>query len=136
MRCRSSPSDATADIGDAGGGVEADRGAIIGNLSARVGSISDNKLGGWWSYRMSKAALNMATVNMALELKRTSSVEGALANFTKMERLSGENQYRCVGCADLVDASKRLQVCRRHSPAAPQPRPPCAAAPPGARKRP
>lgn len=46
------------------------RGAIIGNLSARVGSISDNKLGGWWSYRMSKAALNMATVNMALELKR------------------------------------------------------------------
>lgn len=46
------------------------RGAIIGNLSARVGSISDNKLGGWWSYRMSKAALNMATVNMAHELKR------------------------------------------------------------------
>lgn len=46
------------------------RGAIVGNLSARVGSISDNRLGGWWSYRMSKAALNMATVNMALELKR------------------------------------------------------------------
>ena len=46
------------------------RGAIIGNLSARVGSISDNRLGGWWSYRMSKAALNMATVNTAHELKR------------------------------------------------------------------
>merc|ERR1719453_679082 len=46
------------------------RGAIVANLSARVGSISDNRLGGWWSYRMSKAALNMATVNMANELKR------------------------------------------------------------------
>lgn len=46
------------------------RGAIVANLSARVGSISDNRLGGWWAYRMSKAALNMATVNMALELRR------------------------------------------------------------------
>ena len=36
----------------------------------RVGSISDNRMGGWWAYRMSKAALNMATVNMAHELKR------------------------------------------------------------------
>ena len=46
------------------------RGAVVANLSARVGSISDNRLGGWWAYRMSKAALNMATVNMALELRR------------------------------------------------------------------
>lgn len=41
------------------------KGAVIGNLSARVGSIGDNRLGGWWSYRMSKAALNQATRNMA-----------------------------------------------------------------------
>merc|ERR1719482_380017 len=46
------------------------RRAVVSNLSARVGSISDNGLGGWWSYRMSKAALNMATVNMANELRR------------------------------------------------------------------
>ena len=46
------------------------RGAIVANLSARVGSIGDNRLGGWWSYRMSKAALNMATMNMANELRR------------------------------------------------------------------
>jgi len=45
---------------------------IVGNLSARVGSTSDNRLGGWWGYRMSKAALNMATRNMALELRRKS----------------------------------------------------------------
>lgn len=44
--------------------------SVIANLSARVGSISDNQLGGWYSYRMSKAALNQATKTMALELKR------------------------------------------------------------------
>lgn len=40
-------------------------------LSARVGSISDNKLGGWYSYRSSKAALNMLLKSAAIELKRT-----------------------------------------------------------------
>ncbi len=47
--------------------------AIVANLSARVGSISDNGLGGWYSYRMSKSALNQATRTMALELKRHSA---------------------------------------------------------------
>jgi len=36
-------------------------------LSARVGSITDNQLGGWYSYRISKAALNMAVKTVALE---------------------------------------------------------------------
>ena len=39
-------------------------------LSARVGSITDNKLGGWHAYRASKAALNMLVKNYALELAR------------------------------------------------------------------
>jgi NAD(P)-dependent dehydrogenase (short-subunit alcohol dehydrogenase family) len=39
-------------------------------LSARVGSISDNKLGGWHSYRASKAALNMLVRNIAVEWQR------------------------------------------------------------------
>uniref|UniRef100_A0A7S3PXF5 Protochlorophyllide reductase n=1 Tax=Chaetoceros debilis TaxID=122233 RepID=A0A7S3PXF5_9STRA len=48
-----------------------DRGkSVIVNLSARVGSISDNGLGGWISYRSSKAALNQANRTMAHELKR------------------------------------------------------------------
>jgi NAD(P)-dependent dehydrogenase (short-subunit alcohol dehydrogenase family) len=47
--------------------------AVIANLSARVGSISDNSLGGWYTYRMSKSALNQATRTMALELKRHST---------------------------------------------------------------
>ncbi len=39
-------------------------------LSARVGSISDNVLGGWTAYRASKAALNMVIKNMAIETAR------------------------------------------------------------------
>lgn len=39
-------------------------------LSARVGSISDNRLGGWHSYRASKAALNMMIRTMSVELRR------------------------------------------------------------------
>lgn len=35
--------------------------AVWANMSARVGSISDNKLGGWYSYRSSKAAVNQLT---------------------------------------------------------------------------
>lgn len=38
-------------------------------FSARVGSISDNKLGGWHSYRMSKAMLNMLVKNISIEWK-------------------------------------------------------------------
>ena len=39
-------------------------------LSARVGSIGDNALGGWYSYRASKAALNMLIKTLAIELAR------------------------------------------------------------------
>ncbi len=40
-------------------------------LSARVGSVSDNRLGGWHSYRAGKAALNMLVKNFAIEVART-----------------------------------------------------------------
>uniref|UniRef100_A0A3B3ZFW6 Uncharacterized protein n=1 Tax=Periophthalmus magnuspinnatus TaxID=409849 RepID=A0A3B3ZFW6_9GOBI len=46
---------------------------IIVNITAKVGSIGDNGLGGWYSYRMSKAALNMATRNLSIELGRGKS---------------------------------------------------------------
>jgi NAD(P)-dependent dehydrogenase (short-subunit alcohol dehydrogenase family) len=45
--------------------------SVLAVLSARVGSIGDNKLGGWHSYRASKAALNMLVRNCAIELGRT-----------------------------------------------------------------
>jgi len=43
---------------------------VFAALSARVGSISDNRLGGWTSYRMSKAALNMMLRTLAIEQGR------------------------------------------------------------------
>ncbi|MEX5598904.1 SDR family NAD(P)-dependent oxidoreductase [Pseudophaeobacter sp. C1-32P7] len=47
-----------------------DRRTIFAALSARVGSISDNGLGGWHAYRASKAALNMLLRNYAIEMAR------------------------------------------------------------------
>ncbi|MBT2785933.1 MULTISPECIES: SDR family NAD(P)-dependent oxidoreductase [unclassified Halomonas] len=44
--------------------------AVIASLSARVGSIGDNQLGGWYSYRASKAAHNMLLKTASIELKR------------------------------------------------------------------
>jgi len=43
---------------------------VFAVLSARVGSISDNRLGGWYGYRAAKAALNMLVRTLAIEEKR------------------------------------------------------------------
>lgn len=45
--------------------------SVFAALSARVGSISDNRLGGWYGYRASKAALNQVLRTLAIELART-----------------------------------------------------------------
>lgn len=45
--------------------------AVFAAISARVGSIGDNRLGGWFSYRCSKAALNMALKTLSIEWQRT-----------------------------------------------------------------
>jgi NAD(P)-dependent dehydrogenase (short-subunit alcohol dehydrogenase family) len=45
--------------------------AVLATLSARVGSIGDNRLGGWYSYRASKAALNQVICTASIELART-----------------------------------------------------------------
>jgi NAD(P)-dependent dehydrogenase (short-subunit alcohol dehydrogenase family) len=45
--------------------------SIMAFLSARVGSISDNRLGGWYGYRASKSALNMLIKTLSIELKRS-----------------------------------------------------------------
>jgi NAD(P)-dependent dehydrogenase (short-subunit alcohol dehydrogenase family) len=44
--------------------------AVFATLSARVGSIGDNRLGGWYAYRASKAALNQLVRTAAVELAR------------------------------------------------------------------
>ncbi|MBB93532.1 MAG: C factor, cell signaling protein [Rhodobacteraceae bacterium] len=48
-----------------------DRRSVFAVLSARVGSIGDNRLGGWVSYRAAKAALNQIVHTGAIELART-----------------------------------------------------------------
>jgi NAD(P)-dependent dehydrogenase (short-subunit alcohol dehydrogenase family) len=48
----------------------ADR-AVFASISARVGSIGDNRLGGWYAYRASKAAQNMFTRTLAIEWSRS-----------------------------------------------------------------
>lgn len=44
--------------------------SVFATLSARVGSIGDNHLGGWYAYRASKAALNQLLVSASVELRR------------------------------------------------------------------
>lgn len=43
---------------------------MLVNITARAGSIEDNKLGGWYGYRMAKCALNMANKSLSAELGR------------------------------------------------------------------
>lgn len=50
---------------------------VFAAISARVGSVEDNRLGGWHSYRASKAALNQVMRNFAIELGRRN--KGAIA---------------------------------------------------------
>ena len=45
--------------------------SVVSVLSARVGSIQDNKLGGWYSYRAAKAALNQIIKSFSIELSRS-----------------------------------------------------------------
>ena len=53
--------------------------SVFATLSARVGSIGDNRLGGWYSYRASKAALNQMVRSAAIELKRTAPLAVCVA---------------------------------------------------------
>lgn len=44
--------------------------SVFASISAKIGSIGDNQLGGWYGYRASKAALNMFMHNAAIEYSR------------------------------------------------------------------
>jgi len=63
---------------------------VFVTLSAKVGSIEDNRLGGWYSYRASKAALNMLIKNISIEFfrKRNNCVVLALHPGTTETNLS------------------------------------------------
>jgi len=84
--------------------------AVFATLSARVGSIEDNHLGGWYGYRASKAALNQLVRTAAIELKRRQpeAICVALHPGTVDSRLSAP--FRKIGLAvrSPVEAADRL----------------------------
>lgn len=86
--------------------------AILAMLSAKVGSIGDNRLGGWYSYRASKAALNMLIKTAAIEVARTqpNSVLVALHPGTVNSRLSQPFRGETIGRPAHVAAAEMLGV--------------------------
>jgi NAD(P)-dependent dehydrogenase (short-subunit alcohol dehydrogenase family) len=96
--------------------------AVFAALSARVGSIGDNRLGGWHAYRASKAALNMILRNFAIELGRShpQAVVAALHPGTVATPLSapftGTGEGRTV-LAPAEAAAHLLAVIDRLTPA-------------------
>lgn len=86
--------------------------AIMAMLSAKVGSIGDNRLGGWYSYRASKAALNMLIRTAAIEVARSqpNSVLVALHPVTVSSRLSRPFRGEAIGRPAPDDAAHMLGV--------------------------
>ncbi|MFM7404970.1 MAG: SDR family NAD(P)-dependent oxidoreductase [Erythrobacter sp.] len=88
-------------------------------LSARVGSIADNRLGGWHSYRASKAALNMYLKNLAIEFARThpesiiaglhpGTVDSALSQPFQAGLADGQLTSPEAAAANLIDVLTSL----------------------------
>ena len=86
--------------------------SVMATLSAKVGSIEDNRLGGWYSYRASKAALNMLIKTAAIELARTKPNAGfiALHPGTVNSRLSQPFGGEKIGRPALDAAADMLKV--------------------------
>lgn len=92
--------------------------AIMAMLSAKVGSISDNKLGGWYSYRASKAALNMLIKTASIEVARNqkNSVLVALHPGTVNSRLSRPFRGEAIGRPAHDAATDMLHVLDKLGP--------------------
>jgi NAD(P)-dependent dehydrogenase (short-subunit alcohol dehydrogenase family) len=76
--------------------------SIYAKLSARVGSISDNRKGGWYGYRASKAALNMLLQTAAIELQRKNAQLRVVALQPGTVR-SGLSQPFSAGVVQLLE---------------------------------
>lgn len=88
------------------------RRGVLAMLSAKVGSIGDNRLGGWYSYRASKAALNMLVKTAAIEVRRSNpnAVLLALHPGTVDSALSRPFRGAEIGRAPALAARQLLQV--------------------------
>jgi NAD(P)-dependent dehydrogenase (short-subunit alcohol dehydrogenase family) len=83
---------------------------VFASLSAKVGSIGDNQLGGWYSYRASKAALNQLVHTSAIELARRKpeAVCVALHPGTVDTGLSSDFAKSGLSVQQPADAAARL----------------------------
>ncbi len=86
--------------------------SVLCVLSAQVGSIGDNRSGGWYSYRMSKAALNMGIRSLALEEARRPRHATIIAVHpgTTLTGLSAEFVEGRDGVADPQTTAGRLNI--------------------------
>jgi NAD(P)-dependent dehydrogenase (short-subunit alcohol dehydrogenase family) len=94
--------------------------AVFATLSAKVGSIGDNQIGGWYSYRAAKAALNQLVHTAAIELKRSrpETVCVALHPGTVTSRLSDPFAKSGLNVRPAAEAAADLLgVIRRLTPA-------------------
>jgi NAD(P)-dependent dehydrogenase (short-subunit alcohol dehydrogenase family) len=91
-----------------------DRGgpAVFATLSARVGSIEDNRLGGWYGYRASKAALNQLVRTAAVELARTHSRAACVALHPGTVASDLSAPFRKAGLAVQTPAEAAVQLLR------------------------
>ena len=92
---------------------------LMAVLSAKVGSIGDNRLGGWYSYRASKAALNMLVKTAAIEVQRSqpNAVLVALHPGTVDSALSGPFRGQEIGRPPATAAAELLRVIDSLAPA-------------------
>jgi NAD(P)-dependent dehydrogenase (short-subunit alcohol dehydrogenase family) len=93
-------------------------GSVYAKLSARVGSITDNKKGGWYGYRSSKAAMNMILQTAAIELQRKNSglrvvalQPGTVTSRLSQEFISSSGQFLepAQSVTAMLHALKALQ---------------------------
>jgi NAD(P)-dependent dehydrogenase (short-subunit alcohol dehydrogenase family) len=96
-----------------------DRRAVFAALSARVGSIGDNALGGWYSYRAAKAALNQLLRTASVEIARThpQAIVAALHPGTVETPFTAKYLGRHPAVAPEAAAGHLLAVIDRLTPA-------------------
>ena len=93
--------------------------SVFAVLSARVGSIGDNRLGGWYGYRASKAALNQLVRTASVELRRRNpqAICVALHPGTVRTRLSAPHRTDHLTVRDPPEAARMLlEVIERLEP--------------------
>ncbi|PIY23431.1 MAG: short-chain dehydrogenase [Comamonadaceae bacterium CG_4_10_14_3_um_filter_60_75] len=92
--------------------------SVLAVISAKVGSIGDNRLGGWYSYRASKAALNMLLKTAAIEVKRSNpqavlvSLHPGTVNTALSQPFKGEQ----IGRQPLLAVREMLQTLNQLGP--------------------